>query len=302
MNAWLFQHRSAFRQALRRLGAAPLSTLLGALVVGIALALPAGGEMMLSNLATLTGRLVAKPQLSVFAAPDAGKKELAEIEAQLRRSEGVEALQFVSRDEALKRLKQSEGLADVLDSLPGNPLPDAFIITLHRTDPDKLEQLRAYVAKLPKVEHVQFDSAWVRRLDALLRFGRVALLVLAGLLGVALVAVTFNTIRLQILTDREEIEVSRLLGATDAFIRRPFYHFGVLQGLLGGLVAWLIVYAVAALLASPVAELARAYGIDANLRPLSPGESALLVGFAAVLGWAGAYLSVGQHLRESATR
>lgn len=302
MNAWLLQHRKAFGQALRRLAGAPLSTLLGALVVGIALALPAGGELVLANLAALTGHVAAKPQMSVFAALDAGKKDLAEIEARLRQSEGIEALQFVSRDDALKRLKQTEGLADVVDSLPGNPLPDAFIITVARAGPDELDQLRAAVEKLPKVEHVQFDSAWVKRLDALLHFGRIGLLLLAGLLGVALVAVTFNTIRLQILTNRDEIEVSRLLGATDAFIRRPFYYFGVLQGLLGGLVAWLIVFAVAALLAAPVAELAAAYGIEASLRPLSADESALLVGFAAVLGWAGAYLSVGQHLRESATR
>lgn len=302
MNAWLFQHRKAFGHALQRLGGAPLSTLLGAVAVGIALALPAGGEMVLANLTTLTGRLVAKPQLSVFAALDAGKKDLAEIEARLRQSEGVEALQFVSRDDALQRLKQTQGLTDVLAGLPGNPLPDAFIITLQHAEPAKLEQVLSVVEKLPKVEHVQFDSAWVKRVDATLRFGRVVLLLLAGLLGVALVAVTFNTIRLQILTDREEIEVSRLLGATDAFIRRRFYYFGVLQGLLGGLVAWLIVFAVANLLAGPAAELAAAYGIEATLRALALEESALLVVFAAVLGWAGAYLSVGQHLRESATR
>jgi cell division transport system permease protein len=123
-------------------------------------------------------------------------------------------------------------------------------------------------------------------------------LVLAGLLGVAIVAVSFNTIRLQILTQRAEIEVSRLLGATDAFIRRPFYYFGSLQGLLGGGVAWLIVLAGTRLLRQPVADLAILYGVELGLEPLGAAASVLLLGFAALLGWIGAWLSVSRHLRE----
>jgi cell division transport system permease protein len=145
---------------------------------------------------------------------------------------------------------------------------------------------------------VQLDSAWVKKLDALLRLARLAVILLAAVLGVALVAVTFNTIRLQILTQQEEIEVSRLLGATDAFIRRPFYYFGALQGLAGGLVAWSTVLIATLLLRGPVADLAGLYGIEFALHILPLADSVVLFGLAALLGWAGAWLSLTRHLRN----
>jgi cell division transport system permease protein len=158
--------------------------------------------------------------------------------------------------------------------------------------------MRAEFAQYPKVEHVQLDSAWVKKLDALLRLARIAVTFLAVVLGIALIAITFNTIRLQILTQGAEIEVSRLLGATDAFIRRPFYYFGALQGLAGGLVAWIAVLFATLLLRGPVAELASLYGIEFALHILPLADSALLFGLAALLGWLGARLSLSRHLRE----
>lgn len=300
MKAWLAQHRKAFGNALRRLVSAPLNTLLGALVVGIALALPGGGEMLLTNVLSVAHHFSTTPQISLFAALDASKKDIGDIEARLRQHGGIKEVRFVSREEALQRMKDEAGLADIIDSLPRNPLPDAFVVTPRDDRLAQLEQMRTDFAKLPKVEHVQLDAAWVKRLDALLRFGRTALLLVAGMLGVALVAVTFNTIRLQILTQREEIEVSRLLGATDSFIRRPFYYFGALQGLLGGLFAWLIVWGAVQFLRQPLGELASLYSLDFSLRALPPLQSMLLLAFAALLGWMGASLSVGQHLRDRA--
>lgn len=294
---WFAQQAQAFARAVRRLAGAPLSTLLSALVIGIALALPAGGQVLLSSFLGLARDVSGTPQISLFLALDASKAEVAEIEARLNKHADIEKVSFVSREAALARLRESDGLAEVLDSLPRNPFPDAFIAMPKGEDPQLFERLQAEFGKLPKVEHVQLDSAWVKRLAALVNIGHTAIWMLAVLLGTALVVVTFNTIRLQILMQKEEIGVSRLLGATDRYIRRPFYWFGALQGALGGLLAWGIVVASVALLRQPAAQLAGAYGLDFVLRGPQAAEVALLVLFAAVLGWLGAALSVGRHLR-----
>jgi len=296
MKGWLLHHRQAALQAFRRLAATPLNTVLGALVLGIALALPAGGEMLLANFQRLAQRVAATPQISVFMSLDAGRQEVAEVESRLRRHAQTREVRLVPREETLKRLKESEGLGEVIESLPRNPFPDAFVVVSRAEAPEILEAMRAEFAQHPRVEHVQLDSAWVRKLDALLRLARLVVTLLAAVLGLALVAITFNTIRLQILTQRDEIEVSRLLGATDAFIRRPFFYFGALQGLAGGLVAWLAVLGATLLLSGPVGELAGLYGIDFSLHILPLADSVLLLGLAALLGLAGAWLSLRRHL------
>lgn len=298
MKGWLLHHRQAAKQALRRLAATPLNTLLGALVLGIALALPAVGEMMLANFQRLAQRIAATPQISVFMALDAGKKDVAEVESLLRKHPQTQKVRLVPREETLRRLKDSEGLGEVIESLPRNPFPDAFVVVPGDEAPEALEAMRAEFVKYPKVEHVQLDSAWVKKLDAFLRLARLTVTLLAAVLGVALVAVTFNTIRLQVLTQGAEIEVSRLLGATDAFIRRPFYYFGALQGLAGGLVAWGAVLVATLMLRGPVADLAALYGIEFALHILPLPDSVLLFGLAALLGWAGAWLSLSRHLRD----
>ena len=299
MNAWLVQHRKAFIWALRRLTATPLNSLLSLLAIGIAMALPAGGQMLLGNALQFARSASTTPQVSLFMQIDAERKAADAIGARLAKHPGVKETRFVPREEALKRMQSDTTLAEVIAALPKNPFPDAFIVTPQDNDPAALEQLRDELKTWPKVEHVQLDSAWVRRLDALLRFGRSAVALLAALLGVGLVAITFTTIRLQILTQRAEIEVSRLLGATDGFIRRPFYYFGVIQGLAGGMVAWLIVLGITALLANPVAELAAIYNTSLALHALSTNDSLILLVLAAVLGWLGSALSLGRYLRGS---
>lgn len=298
MKGWLLHHRKAAEQALQRLVSTPVNTLLGAFVVGIALALPAGGNMLLVNFKQIAQRIEASPHISVFMALDAGRKEAGEIEARLNKHPQVREVRLVPREETLHRLRQKEGIGEVIESLPRNPFPDAFIVMPRSESPAALEAMRDEFAKYPGVEHVQLDSAWVRKLDALLRLMRLAVGLLATALGMALVAVTFNTIRLQILTQSVEIEVSRLLGATDAFIRRPYYYYGALQGLTGGMVAWLSVYCATLLLREPVGELASLYGLEFALHPLPPYDSALLLALAALLGWVGAWLSLSRHLRD----
>lgn len=298
MNAWLAQHGKALGWALRRLAAAPVNTLLSLLAIGIALALPAGGQMLLGNalqFARSSGNVSATPQISVFLTLDADRKTADAIAGKLKKLANLKDVRFVSREEALKRMQAGAGLAEVIAALPKNPFPDAFVIIPEDESPAATEKMRDEIRRWAKVEHVQLDSAWVRRLDAMLRLGRMGVMLLTVLLGLGLVAITFTTIRLQVLAQRAEIDVSRLLGAADSFIRRPFYYFGALQGLCGGLVAWLIVTGITGLLGGPVADLAQLYNTSVTLSPLAIADALLLLALAGGLGWLGAALSLGQH-------
>lgn len=297
MNAWLSQHGAALASAFRRLWSAPLNTLLSLLVMGIVLTLPAFGYVLLDNLRDLGRNISGVQQISLFMSLDASRKEVAEIENQLKQA-ATGTWRFVPKEEALKHMQANEGMAEIVASLPRNPLPDAFIVEPTNTEPAALEILRKEIAGWPNVAHVQLDSAWVKRFDAFLRIARLALWMLAGIFAAGLIAVTFNTIRLQVMAQAAEIEVARMIGATDTFIRRPFYYFGALQGVLGGLLAAALVVGALRLLAGPVGELAALYGTSFALRLPVPAEVAALAGIGAVLGWLGAQLSVSLSLRK----
>jgi cell division transport system permease protein len=286
MNAWFRQHAQAFARGLARVG------VLNVLVIGVALALPAGGYALIESLRAVSGRLALDPQISIFldgkgANPDA-------LAATLKRDARISRVRFVPREQALKELGTVQGLPELIAALGRNPLPDAFVVTARE---ENIEALAAELAKLPGVAHVQADAIWARRLASIAHVARIGLWLLAVLLGVALVAVTFNTIRLQILTQRDEIEVSKLIGATDSFIGRPFYYAGLLQGLAGGLMALAVVAVSLALLNREVRALSESYGSDFRFGFLSAGDGLAVVAFAGLLGWVGAHLSVRRHLR-----
>ena len=290
------QHLRTLLLTLRHLFAAPVSSALNILIMGIAISLPVGLYVLLQNVQDLSARVSSTPQISLFLALGASKDEVTQIGRRLEQHAGIARAEFVPREQALERLKRNSGLADVIGGLSQNPLPDAYITYPKSADPKALEALRDELQKWPKVEHAQLDAAWARKLDALLGFVRLGVLILAGLLSIALVAITFNTIRLQILTRREEIEISKLIGATDGFIRRPFLYFGFVQGLAAGAAAWLIIGASLTVLNAKLAGLTQLYGSSFALHYLTLGDSVSLLIFAAYLGWLGAWLSVSQHL------
>ncbi|HEY6095822.1 MAG TPA: permease-like cell division protein FtsX [Gallionellaceae bacterium] len=296
MKGWLYQHLQVLQFTVRRLRATPIASLLSILVIGIALSLPTGAYLLLQNVQQLSRQLVGTPQLSLFLSMNASQDDIAALGKRLQQHNAIARADFVSREQALKQLQSSTGLSDVVGGLAQNPLPHAYIVYPKSSDAKALEALRDELRGWPRVDYVQLDSEWARKLDALLRFGRLAVLILAALLSFALVAITFNTIRLQILTQREEIEVSKLIGASNSFIRRPFLYFGFAQGLLGGATAWLIITVSLALLNLSLADLTRLYASSFHLQHLSFGDSVTLLGFSAYLGWLGALLSVSQHL------
>ena len=298
MKAWLRQHRQAIAQAFGKLAAQKSAAALNALVIGIALSLPAGGYALLSSLRTVTQGASLEPQLSVFLHPETKRADAEALGARLKADSRVRDARFVPREQALKELQATEGLAEVVAALNRNPLPDAFVLRPKANEPDALEALAKELRDAPAVAHVQVDSAWARRLGALAGTARLAIGLLAALLAFGLVAITFNTIRLQILTQRAEIEISKLIGATDAFIRRPFFYLGALQGFAGGVVALLILWASLAALNVGVADLAASYGSSFRLGFLEAGDAFAVILVSAALGWLGAYLSVSKYLQE----
>ncbi|MFZ2628760.1 MAG: permease-like cell division protein FtsX [Rugosibacter sp.] len=299
MLIWLAQHGHAARLALRRLTKAPVNTLLSLFAIGVALALPTGGHLLLDNARQLAGTASATPQISIFLAVDAGRDAADEISVRLKNHAAVKQQKFLPREETLQRMKASSGLRDVIEALSSNPFPDAFVVTAADDRIETLEPLVAEFRAWPKVGNVHLDSAWVRRLDALLTLGHNAVILLGALLAGGLIAMTFNIIRLQVLTHHAEIEVSQLLGATDGFIRRPFLYYGALLGLGSGIAAWCLVNAAAWWLRLPLGGLLQLYDLSFTLQALGIRDSALLLVCATGLGWLGALLSLTQHLRQA---
>lgn len=292
------RHWRTLMGTLRRLAGTPLATLVTVSVIGIALSLPAGLYLLLSNLSQASDTMETQPQISLFLKLDAGKDTQRQIEQQLKGHAAIKTFRFVGRDQALKALSDSNGLGDLTAGLPNNPLPDAYVLTARESDVAQLDKLRSEVSKWPGVETAELDSAWVKRLNAMLDLGRQLTFMLAILLAFGLIAGMGNIIRLQILTRQEEIEVSKLIGATDRFIRLPFLYHGALQGLLGGLAAWAIIAISTQLLNVSVIRLSSLYGSAFRLEGLATGDAVVLLGFSAILGWVGAYVAVSHFLRH----
>lgn len=297
MIAWLRHQKHALGSAVRRLARQPVATLLTALAMGVAISLPSGLYLLLGNVSRLAGDLPAQPEISVFLRTDASRSDAAALAARLERADIAHA-RFVSRDEALANLAEAQDLADITTGLTENPLPDAWVVQPRDASRDALTRLADELAAMPAVAETHRDSAWADRLQAALAIGRTGVWLLAGLFAVALVAISGNAIRAQVLARRDEIQVSRLIGATYRYIRRPFIYLGALQGLLGGLAAFGVLAVAGALLAAPVERLAHLYGSGYALAPPTLVEAAIVLAFTTLFGWIGAWISVTRTLRH----
>jgi cell division transport system permease protein len=300
MSVWLRQHGFALGAALAHLRRSPGSFFFNILVVAIALALPFAGVTVLDNIRPMSEQLAVDPELSVFLQQDLPREHTQGMAGSLRAVAKDARIVFVPREKALEELQEKNGVAGVIDTLGENPLPDSYVVRLNAfqsaAESAHVDDIAESIRALPGVESVQVDSEWVKRLAALLGVLRVGLLLLAATLGTVVVAVVFNTIRLQVLTQREEILVSRLIGATDTYIQRPFYYTGALLGLFAGAVALGAVALSLHPLNAAIAEFARLYASEFQLAPLEPLAMALLLALSAGLGLVGAALSVRRQL------
>jgi cell division transport system permease protein len=298
MKIWLSHHRLALGLATGKLFGSPFASFLTLLVMGIALSLPASLYVALTNLDQLSGNISNENQISLYLNLSVTPEQTQDIRQKLAHESDVKDYKFIGRDAALKDLSASTGLDDITSSLGKNPLPDAFHVRPKTNNPDTLDALRAKMEKWPGVYKAKLDSAWARRLAAILDLGKHLVWLLGFLLSLGLVAININTIRLQIANQRDEIEVSKLIGATNAFIRRPFLYVGTIQGLAAGFAAWGIVSSAVIFLNQKVAQLAALYASNFSLQPLNINDSMGLVLIAAGLGWLGAYLSSSYHIRR----
>jgi len=301
MKSWLRQHRYALTVTLRRLAAQPFSSLANLLVMALALALPLLGGAILVSAQPVARQVSVTPELTVFLQTSAPDGAAAAIARRIQ-DEGagqVQAVRVVPRDEALASLRDDPTWDEALAVLPGNPLPDAVVATL--TEGEHLAERAGKLADAWKqwehVDQVQLDSAWVQRLEAILRFARVGLLFLAACVAAVVLAAVFNTVRMQAMLQREEIAVARLVGATESFVRRPFLYLGAVSGALAALLA----IAVAALALAPLNNallgLARSYGADFALHlPGLPALAAAVLG-TSILGALAARWSVTRNTR-----
>jgi cell division transport system permease protein len=299
MTPWLIAHLQACERALKRLISHPAGTLLSVMVIGIAITLPLGLYALFTNVTAAAGRVNTDPNVNVYLALSATEAEARDLEKRLRSHASVRRVRFISRDVALAEMKRVANLADLLGSLEANPLPHALSIQPKSSDPATLADMRREISSMPKVEHVVMDFEWAQKLKRFASFAERLMLLLGSVLALAVVFVTGNTIRLQILTQKDEIEVSQLIGATNRFIRRPFLYFGAFQGLLAGLVAVGAVTGFIAWAGAEVQALTASYGSEFALQSPSLTQAISVMGMSATMGWLGAFLSVWLYLRNA---
>lgn len=296
MRNWITAHGAALSTALRRLVRRPFASLFEIFVLGLALALPAGLYVTVESVRSFANQHPSDPEVSVFLSLGVSAQDIATVRERLKALTDVQQTVFIPRQEAAKSLRQSPGLAEVLDALPENPLPDAFTLRLGTQDPSRIDALRAEVGGWPKVALVQADSGWARKVNAGVRIAQTVALLLGLMFGVAALAITFNTIRLQMLDRRGEIELSRLIGATDGYIRRPYLYLGGLQGLLGGAAAVAIIVAGTRALDHALADFSVAYGTQVRISAVPLAYAAGFLGVSTLLGGMAAWIASSRHL------
>jgi cell division transport system permease protein len=302
LRAWIESHRASLLDSLRRLGKQPIGSFFTCLVMAVALSLPMGLSLLLNNVERLGGSWQRAAQISLYLNIDASSKEGEALRDQIKNIPGVAEAEYISRDQALEEFQQQSGLGEALKELPQNPLPGVVLVTPNEVDKPTLEALRQKLAEMPKVQQAQLDLVWVERLAAILKLGDRFVFGLTVLLVSALLLVIGNTIRLHIENRRIEIEVIKLVGGTDSYVRRPFLYMGALYGFGAGIFSWGLLAFGLDWLNDAVVGLAGLYGSDFALAgvPVADGLS-LLLG-AVLLGYIGAWIAVARHLRELAPK
>jgi len=301
---WGTRHGHALVSTAGHLARHRVATTLTVLAISVALALPLALNVVVSNIRTAGGSFADAIGLSVYLAPGTSEQRARALAASARAREGVASVTLITAAQGLAQLRKQSGVGAALDALPDNPLPAVLEVrpTTSAAVPSRLDALRAQLAAAPEVESVQLDRDWAVRFHAIIELVRRGLWISAVLLAAGAVAVIGNTIRLEIASRGAEIEVTRLVGGSNAFVRRPFLYAGVLYGLAAGLTAWIIVAIAGGALAGQAQRLAAAYGGSFALHGPSARELGMLLGAGAVLGWLGAAIAAGRQLSRTSPR
>lgn len=298
MRAWARMHALALADAVRRLAAQPGASLVAVLVIAFAVSIPALGAALVRSLEAAVGGLDTDPHVNVFLALEATDEDAKRVEAALRAHPQAASVKFVPRTKALEELKATSHLAEILANLERNPLPHAFTVRTRTADPAALAQVRTAWLGIPKVEQVSAEFEWAEKLGRWTRFAGRALAGGALLLAAAVLFIVGHLIRLQVVTRREEIEVSQLIGATAADVRRPFLYHGAVQGLLAGAGAIALTSGLIFWLNAELSALTSSYAYEFKIVFPDPFLILQVAAGTSLLGWAGAWLSVSRELRR----
>ena len=298
---WLGQHARSLLFSLGQLCRNPVGNLFSIAVIGVSLALPAGFYLTLDNAQRIVENWDGSIRIALYLRPELGDDKAEALRDELAGQPLIERVTLISRDEALAEYRQFSGFAGALDALEVNPLPSLLLLEprLEAISSAEGEALLARLGGLPEVETAQYDRQWVQRLFGILKILQRAVAILSSLLSLAVLLIIGNTIRLSIINRRTEIEINKLFGATNAFIQRPFLYSGLLYGVAGSLLAWLLLVASTAILSGPVQDLAALYRSGFELEGLDPAEFGVLIGAGGGLGLLGSWLAVARHLRET---
>ncbi len=299
LSIWITRHVSTAVGSLGRLARQPFASLMIILVIAVTLAMPAAVNLVVKNARSVSGSWDNALDFSVFLKQEVSVSEAEALARLIRQRADIETVEFVSADDALAEFKRQSGFAEALDQLPDNPLPHTLVVRPSAGNTSaSLILLQEEIGNLPESDFVQVDTEWVQRFHAILDIVRQAISIGAVLLGVAIVVIIGNTIRLDIENRREEIEVTKLIGATNAFVRRPFLWTGFWYGLFGGLLALALVYYGLFMLEGPVAKLSGLYQSNIALASLDLKEGAAIVGIGVFLGLFGSWFTAARHMRR----
>lgn len=294
MKSWLNQHALALQLVVQRLRAHWLNTLTICMVIGITVTLPGLLFVALDNLQDMSRSIKQDAQISVFLKPALNGNVIQRLINDTQQMPQVKEVRYIPKEEAIKQLGAQFSQKDLLADLPQNPLPDALFITLTDTQPSTAKPVQELLKKRDEIEELVIDSVWIERLNAMLVLGKRIALIFASLLGIAMITVISNTVRMQVLTHEAEIEVSRLIGATHSFIRRPFLYMGSTYGLGGGLIAVALLFAIVLNLKQPVQMLANNYQSDFQLVFHLFNIGGLILLLSTAIGWVAAFIALTQ--------
>ena len=300
MASYLMHHLQMFITSLGFLSRQPFSTLMTSAVIAIALALPAGLYIALDNASQLSAGWDGTTQISLFLKDKVSIEQAEKLAKKLRQDIEIEKVSIIDREQGLKQFMQISGFGDAIKFLDENPLPHVITVQplVDQQRPDQVIHLVDALQEEALVELAQLDMQWVKRLYTLLDVAQRGVWIIGSLLGLAVLLIVGNTIRLDIQNRREAIEVSKLIGASDAFIRRPFLYTGMWYGLSGGLLAWMLIAASLGIMEDPIQKLAALYHSSYEISGFSSVNITALIVISCLLGLGGSWLAVGRHLSE----
>ena len=298
LTAWLLHHLQSLVFSLGKIYQAPATTIMTVAVIGITLSLPGGFYLLLKNVTAMAGDLRSSTQISLYLDLGTSEARARDLGGEIEALAEVESTRFIPRDEALEQFREHSGFGKSIDTLSSNPLPHTLVVQPVDGDRFMLRNLVNRLEAMPEVEIARLDTEWLERLFTILEIARRGVVLITALFACAVLLIIGNTIRLDIQNRYQEIIVTKLIGATDAFIRRPFLYGGVWYGLLGGIISWLIVEIGYLAISAPLERLSLLYQSEATLITFSLGDFIILISSSTLLGLAGSWIAVARHLSQ----